>query len=49
MKVSEYNTMVTDLWEALMGLEMQLVDQLEVRQTIIQIHLFVLFNTSLRN
>lgn len=28
-KVSEYNTLVTDLWDKLMGYELQLVDQLE--------------------
>ena len=29
-KISEYNVKVTELWDGLMGLEMQLVDQLEV-------------------
>ena len=29
-RVNEYNIQVTDLWDRLMGLEMQLVDQLEV-------------------
>ena len=29
-KVGEYNACVTELWDKLMGLEMQLVDQLEV-------------------
>ena len=29
-KVTEYNNMVTALWDKLMGLELQIVDQLEV-------------------
>lgn len=29
MKINEYNESTTDLWDSLMGLEMQLVDQLE--------------------
>lgn len=29
-KVSEYNALVTELWDKLMGYEVQLVDQLEV-------------------
>ena len=29
-KVSEYNALVTELWDKLMGFEVQLVDQLEV-------------------
>uniref|UniRef100_A0A0B6Y849 Uncharacterized protein n=2 Tax=Arion vulgaris TaxID=1028688 RepID=A0A0B6Y849_9EUPU len=28
-KVTEYNNMISDLWDKLMGLELQLVDQLE--------------------
>ena len=30
-KVNEYNERASELWDALMGLEMQLVDQLEVQ------------------
>ena len=30
-KVAAYNTRVTEVWDKLMGLELQLVDQLEVR------------------
>lgn len=29
-RVQEYNTCITELWDKLMGLELQLVDQLEV-------------------
>jgi len=29
-KISAYNTRVTEVWDKLMGLELQLVDQLEV-------------------
>ena len=34
IKVQEYGSQVSELWEALMGFEMQLVDQLEVSQQI---------------
>lgn len=33
-KVQEFNNLVTGLWDKLMGLELQLVDQLEVRREI---------------
>ena len=33
-KVAEYNSKVSELWDTLMGLELQLVDQLEVSKTI---------------
>lgn len=32
--ISEYQQCVTELWDALMGLEMQLVEQLEVHQLL---------------
>jgi hypothetical protein len=35
-KVSEYNNKVKEVWDQLMGLEMQLVDQLEVGLVIPQ-------------
>jgi len=30
--VNEYNERASELWDVLMGIEMQLVDQLEVQQ-----------------
>ena len=30
MKIADFNGKVSELWDALMGLELQLVDQLEV-------------------
>lgn len=33
-KVAAYNTRVTEVWDKLMGLELQLVDQLEVCRKI---------------
>ena len=37
-KVSEYNALVTELWDKLMGFEVQLVDQLEVGTCHIKTH-----------
>ena len=39
MKIADFNGKVSELWDALMGLELQLVDQLEVHmQQMIVMH-----------
>jgi len=45
--IAEYQQNVNELWDALMGLEMQLVEQLEVY--CIFIHSFVVFSFTVYN
>ena len=48
MRIAEYNQHTTELWEALMMLEMQLVDQLEVQKNIKEMCIYVpLYSCSL--
>ena len=40
VKIDEYSAQVSILWDTLMGLELQLVDQLEVRLTLWLLYCF---------
>ena len=44
--MNEYNVKATELWDSLMGIEMQLVDQLEVCN-FFRVHLIILLNQPL--